>query len=228
MEVMLRDLSGDPDVGGSTVHFRDVTDRVEEFGASYFAGLDAMGGSSGGIANVTPEGRLVRFNDRFEAIVGHSRDDLLEVRSVSDLLHPEDRDAHRAELVRVAQGGTTSVAEWRHLRSDGSIAWVTARVQRPLRSGGASDLLVVTVEDVGARKDAEQALGLLTPREREVLGMICQGLDNSAIAQAMFVSVHTVKHHVQGVLRKLEVPDRRRAAERVAALDASSTAWTGA
>ena len=102
---------------------------------------------------------------------------------------------------------------------------MTSKVQRPIRSGVASDLLVVTVEDVGARKEAEHALGLLTPREREVLGLICQGLDNSAIAQAMFVSVHTVKHHVQGVLRKLEVPDRRRAAERVAAaLDPSSQA----
>jgi DNA-binding NarL/FixJ family response regulator len=58
----------------------------------------------------------------------------------------------------------------------------------------------------------------LTPREREVLGMIAEGLDNNAIAQRLFVSVHTVKHHVQGVLRKLEVPDRRRAAERAAAL----------
>ena len=221
LEVMLKDLSEDPDVGGSTVHFRDITERVEEMGASWFEGLNALDGSSAGIANVTPEGRLVRFNDRFQEIVGRSRADLLELDSLSDALHPDDRDAYRAELLRVAGGGTTSVTEWRHLRSDGSIAWVASKVQRPIRSGVASDLLVVTVEDVGARKEAEHALGLLTPREREVLGLICQGLDNSAIAQAMFVSVHTVKHHVQGVLRKLEVPDRRRAAERVAAL----TSW---
>lgn len=223
LEVMLRDLSDDPDVGGSTVHFRDVTSRVEELGASYFEGLNALDGTSGGLANVTPDGRLVRFNDRFQEIVGHSREDLLHLDSLSDSLHPEDRDAHRAELLRVAQGGGTSVAEWRHLRSDGSLAWVTAKLQRPSPSGVASDLLLVTLEDVGARKEAERAVALLTPREREVLGMICQGLDNSAIAQAMFVSVHTVKHHVQGVLRKLEVPDRRRAAERVAALETHTT-----
>jgi PAS domain S-box-containing protein len=212
-------------VGGSTVHFRDITSRVEELGASYFAGLNALEGSSGGIANVTPEGRLVRFNDRFEEIVGRSRFDLLQLESLSDALHPDDRDAHRAELLRVASSGATSAGEWRHLRADGSTAWVTSRMQRPVRSGTASDLLVVTVEDVSARKEAEHALGLLSPREREVLGMICQGLDNAAIAQALFVSVHTVKHHVQGVLRKLGVPDRRRAAERVAALGPSPQAW---
>lgn len=218
LEVMLKDLSDDPAVGGSTVHFRDITPRVEELGASYFEGLSAQGGSTAGIANITPEGRLVRFNDRFEEILGRSRTDLLDLTSLSDAVHPEDREAHRAELLRAARGDTTSVAHWRHLRPDGSLVWVSSKVQRPGRSGGVHDLLVVTVDDISAQKEAERVVGLLTPREREVLGMICEGLDNAAIARVLFVSVHTVKHHVQGVLRKLEVPDRRRAAERVAAL----------
>ncbi|WP_299056739.1 PAS domain S-box protein [uncultured Nocardioides sp.] len=218
LEVMLRDLSDDPDVGGSTVHFRDITSRVEELGASYFEGLNALEGAAG-IANLTPEGRPVRFNDRFGEVVGRDRAELLALEVLGDVVHPDDRAAHAAELRRVARGGEPAATEWRHVRSDGTVAWVSATVHRPPRSVVAPDLLVVTVEDVGARKEAERALGLLTPREREVLGMIVDGLDNNDIARALFVSVHTVKHHVQGVLRKLEVPDRRRAAARVAALD---------
>jgi PAS domain S-box-containing protein len=218
LEVVLRDLSGDPEVGGSTVHFRDITRRVEELSDGWFEVLDALDGSTAGIAHVSSEGRLVRFNERFQQVLGHSRRDLSRMGSVSDALHPDDRDAHRAELQRVAQGGEPEARDWRCLRAGGSVAWVSSSVQRPVRSGVAVELLVVTVEDVTARREAEEAVARLTPREREVLGMIAEGLDNNAIAQRLFVSVHTVKHHVQGVLRKLEVPDRRRAAERAAAL----------
>ena len=77
---------------------------------------------------------------------------------------------------------------------------------------------MVTIEDVSARKDVEQALAMLSPREQEVLGMLREGMNNRDIAGALYVSVHTVKHHVQSVLRKLEVPDRAQAAARVAAL----------
>nr|WP_237447856.1 PAS domain S-box protein [Nocardioides flavescens] len=218
LEVVVRDLSDDPEVGGSTVHFRDITRRVEELDASWFEVLDALEGSSAGIAHVTPEGRVLRVNDRFQEIVGRSDHELLQLDSLSEVLHPDDREAHRTELARQVAGGSPTVADWRCARPDGSIAWVTSTVQRPVRSGLAADLLVLTVEDVTARKEAERAVALLTPREREVLTMLAEGLDNNEIAQRLFVSVHTVKHHVQGVLRKLEVPDRRRAAERVAAM----------
>ena len=148
LEVMLKDLSDDPDVGGSTVHFRDITDRVEELGASYFEGLNALDGSAGGIANVTPDGRLVRFNDRFQQIVDRPRAELLRLGSLDDALHPDDRDAFRAELARVTRGGTASLSGWRFARADGSVAWVTGKVQRPFGSSALSDLLVVTIEDV--------------------------------------------------------------------------------
>ena len=45
--------------------------------------------------------------------------------------------------------------------------------------------------------------GGLTDREREVLGLVAEGLTNSAIAERLNVSVHTVRSHVQRVLEKL-------------------------
>lgn len=52
----------------------------------------------------------------------------------------------------------------------------------------------------------------LTPRESQVLRQISLGLSNKEIAQALAISVETVKEHVQNLLRKLAVNDRTQAA----------------
>lgn len=52
----------------------------------------------------------------------------------------------------------------------------------------------------------------LTDREREVLVLISQGLSNQAIADEMFISVNTVRNHVQSVNRKLGVSSKLEAA----------------
>lgn len=52
----------------------------------------------------------------------------------------------------------------------------------------------------------------LTPREREVLQLLAQGLDNAAIAEALVVTKRTVQNHVSNVYGKLEVGSRTQAA----------------
>lgn len=48
----------------------------------------------------------------------------------------------------------------------------------------------------------------LTPRETEVLNLLAQGRTNKAIAKQLGVSPETVKDHLTGIYRKLEVRDR--------------------
>jgi NarL family two-component system response regulator LiaR len=52
----------------------------------------------------------------------------------------------------------------------------------------------------------------LTPREIEVLRLIAEGMNNSELAQALFISEKTVKTHVHNILSKLNLADRTQAA----------------
>jgi DNA-binding NarL/FixJ family response regulator len=49
----------------------------------------------------------------------------------------------------------------------------------------------------------------LTPREREILQLIGQGLSNQEIAAQLVIEVGTVKNHVHSILEKLNVSSRR-------------------
>jgi DNA-binding NarL/FixJ family response regulator len=52
----------------------------------------------------------------------------------------------------------------------------------------------------------------LTSRELEVLALLVEGKENMEIAQALSISLETVKHHISRILAKLKVPNRTLAA----------------
>jgi len=59
---------------------------------------------------------------------------------------------------------------------------------------------------------AETGLEKLTPREREIIAMLARGVSNKEIARALDLAESTVKIHVQGILRKLNLTSRVQAA----------------
>jgi len=59
---------------------------------------------------------------------------------------------------------------------------------------------------------AEPRKPLLSPREREIVGLVVRGCRNSEIAAALYISEKTVKTHLSSIFRKLGARDRLQAA----------------
>ncbi len=79
-----------------------------------------------------------------------------------------------------------------------------ARGESPLDPRAARTVLA-------ARSEPDPAAGL-SPREREVLGLLVEGLPNKLIARRLQISEKTVKSHLTSVFRAIGVTDRTQAA----------------
>jgi DNA-binding NarL/FixJ family response regulator len=69
-----------------------------------------------------------------------------------------------------------------------------------------------------ARSRRRDPLGELSPREREVLGLMAEGRSNSAIAAALVVNEGTVEKHVSNIFTKLDLPPTDHSHRRVLAV----------
>ena len=82
-------------------------------------------------------------------------------------------------------------------------------------SRGGSVLDPKVVEALVAAKDrmVHSPLGQLTDREREVLSLMAQGMNNAAIAKTLFLTDRAVEKHINSMFHKLgltEEPDVHR------------------
>jgi DNA-binding NarL/FixJ family response regulator len=84
------------------------------------------------------------------------------------------------------------------------IGTFTDAVLRVAAGGSALDPEVVGV--LLGRRRHEDPLAVLTPREREVLGLMAEGRSNSAMAAVLVVSERAVEKHVTGIFSKLDLP----------------------
>nr|WP_202439189.1 response regulator transcription factor [Streptomyces sp. SID8356] len=70
--------------------------------------------------------------------------------------------------------------------------------------GTALDPEVVT--ELMSRRRRDDPLAALTPREREVLHLMAEGLDNATIAKSLVVTERSVHKHIGNVFTKLDLP----------------------
>ena len=116
-----------------------------------------------GIANVGTDGAWLRVNQRLCEILGYSRAELLQ-KTFQEMTHPEDLPFNLDRFTALMRGEIdTYHLEKRYLHKDGHAVWVdlTAAVQRD--QAGNPAYCIAIIEDIGARKRAEEAL-----RESEI------------------------------------------------------------
>jgi DNA-binding NarL/FixJ family response regulator len=88
-------------------------------------------------------------------------------------------------------------------------------VRRVGQGGSALDPEVVSLM-LGRKRD--EPLSELTPREREVLGLMAEGLSNHAIAEKLVVTERAVEKHVTSIFGKLRLPPTGETHRRVLAV----------
>lgn len=117
--------------------------------------------------------------------------------------------ASDAELLRAIEAGADGYTTGR-----GGIAGLADAV-RAIAAGRTvvppdmlGPLLHGLIEQRRASSAAFERLMQLTPREREILLLVADGLDHDDIAEQLFISAETARTHVHRVLRKLDVGSR--------------------
>jgi DNA-binding NarL/FixJ family response regulator len=114
---------------------------------------------------------------------------------------------------RALEAGATGVISKTAQLSD--IVDAIRRVQRGESVQSAQEIIEL-LRLAGQERERDQAkqvtLARLTPRERQVLETLSEGLDNRAIADRLFISPETARTHVVKLLAKLNVESRLQAA----------------
>jgi DNA-binding NarL/FixJ family response regulator len=123
---------------------------------------------------------------------------------------------HEAEVVAWAEAGAAG-----YVPPDGSLSRLIATIEAVANGETLCSprivaalvrrLAAVASDGSGTRTPAEA----LTPREREIVLLLDEGLSNKEIASRLYIEVTTVKNHVHNILEKLHVHRRGQAAARL-------------
>ncbi|MBM6404524.1 response regulator transcription factor [Phycicoccus sp. CSK15P-2] len=139
-----------------------------------------------------------------------------------------DEGIRAAERFRTTHPGLGVVVLSQHADAEHALALVAAGSQRrgyllkervsdvdqivdalvTVRRGeSVIDPLVVDALMSHRMRFAESPVARLTPREREVLGLIATGASNAGVAAAMHVTSRAVEKHINSIFAKLDLPE---------------------
>lgn len=120
--------------------------------------------------------------------------------------------AYAADLLADGRGGVGYLLKDRITALDDFLD----AVERVAAGGTAMDPEVV--RQLFTRNSRNHGLDRLTPREREVLALMAQGLSNSAICATLVLAPVSVEKHITNILAKLDLPPSDDAHRRVRAV----------
>jgi PAS domain S-box-containing protein len=134
-----------------------------------------------GMAHTTIDGLLLRVNDRLCEITGYSRQELLG-RKFPHLTEPDHMETDELLAEQITGEVSTGAREKRYIRKDGSNVFVYTSVSVLCDNSGRPLHLIRIIEDISARKLAEQALHERTAQLANVNQQLAQS--NEEIVKA--------------------------------------------
>ena len=131
-----------------------------------------------GIAITDIHGRFEQCNPAYTTLLGYSEEEL-RLREFASLIHPDDRAANVAQVVRLIAGDVASFEiENRSIRKDGEVRWVRKFVSVLTDEAGQPAHLLALVTDTTDRRRAEDALRDADRRKDEFLATLAHELRN--------------------------------------------------
>jgi PAS domain S-box-containing protein len=153
--------NGSGDIAYFIATQRDITERHRadeqlRKGEEEFRSLFEL--SAVGMTQVSPEGRYLRVNRKLCQMLGYSEEELLQL-TLHEVTHPDDREISAAKLHSSFVGDPDEYSiEKRYIRKDGGIIWVLIKWTIVRDAAGEALHSVANIQDITARKLAEEAL----------------------------------------------------------------------
>lgn len=159
-----------------------------------------------------PDNPIVECNDAFAALTGYRPDEIIG-RNCRFLTGPDTEPELSAELRRAIRDRRAALVEILNYKKDGTRFRNAVLVAPLFGPDGELEYFLgsqMEVERGDARADdrrdsARARIAALSPRQREVLLLMAEGLLNKQIAWRLGLSERTIKMHRSALLRSLGV-----------------------
>lgn len=158
IEASAVNLTHDPAVDGLLVHLRDITDQrlaEDALRASEHLFRSLAQSSPTGIYRQNADNETIYVNERWQEITGLTAEQAMG-RGWRQIVHPEDRDRVWVDDDGRARQRMPQGAEFRILRPDGEVRWVSVSTQPMLDDAGNVIGSVGALGDVTDRLDAQR------------------------------------------------------------------------
>ncbi|MEP4379270.1 MAG: PAS domain S-box protein [Alphaproteobacteria bacterium] len=141
---------------------QEIREREERFRATFEQ-------AAVGIAHLSFDGHWLRINARYCEILGYTEAELRQL-SFRDITHREDlADDLEARAALIAGNDESYTREKRYIRKDGTPVWVAVTASKTDQSGSQEPYLIVVIEDISDRKDAELALAARIKQQMAIM-----------------------------------------------------------
>lgn len=196
MSAIVQDLSQDPDAQETRALLAAIVQSSED-----------------AIYSRTPDGTITSWNRSAERLFGYSSDEILG-RSIRVLVPPDVQEEFDEMDARMKRGEAVADRQTIRVGKGGKRLPVSITAFPVVAEGRVLGFAMIT-RDMLRNEEAQLAfrkLERLTAREREVLGLVSDGLGNLEISRRLGLSQQTVKNYVSRILMKLNAATRTEAA----------------